>query len=63
VNTIIPERRNSFTDYNDNCYKRTLSNGGVEYYSKEYYNPDFTRKQDLEDILKELLLLEIENSF
>jgi hypothetical protein len=69
MNCIIPERRNID---NDNCYKRILSNGVVECYSKEYYNPNFTRKSDelkvntikvdtIEDIKKELLLLEIDN--
>jgi hypothetical protein len=62
MNCTIPERRNIDRDY-DNCYKRTTSNGVVEYYNKEYYNPNFTRKSDeLEYIKKELLLLEIDSS-
>lgn len=57
---MIPERRNLFTD--NDCYKRTLFNGVVECFSKEYYNPNFTRKDsELENIKKELLLLEIDN--
>jgi hypothetical protein len=61
MNCIIPERRNIDRDY-DNCYKRTTSNGVVGYYNKEYYNPNFTRKDsELEDIKRELLLLEIDS--
>jgi hypothetical protein len=63
MNTTIPERRNSFTDYNDNCYKRALSNGTTEYYSKEFYNSNFTRKSDdLDDIKKEILLFLIDDA-
>jgi hypothetical protein len=58
----IPEQRSSMND-TDNFYSRKLSNGAVEYYSKEYYNPNFTRKSDeLENIQKEILLYLIENS-
>jgi hypothetical protein len=72
---IIPEQRSS-SDYfnNSNSYTRTLSNGAIEYCSKEFYNPNFTRKSeygekwnskksdDLENIKKEILLYLIENS-
>jgi hypothetical protein len=59
---IIPERRNINDNY-DNFWKRIKSNGAMEYYSKEYFNPDYTRKitsnDIIEDIKKELLLVEI----
>jgi hypothetical protein len=71
---IIPEQR-SYSDYfnNSNCYTRILANGVIEKYSKEFYNPNFTRKSedgrkwnsrksdDLEDIQKEILLLFIDD--
>jgi hypothetical protein len=70
MNTIIPERRSSYDYENRNCYVRTLPNGVVEYYSKEYYNKNFTRKTDddevndiLENIQKEILLQQIEDAF
>jgi hypothetical protein len=62
--TIIPEQRSS-QDYlnTGNSYTRKLSNGATEYYSKEFYNPNFTRKyDDLENVKKEILLFLIENS-
>lgn len=64
MNTIIPEQRSS-SDYfsNNNFYTKTLSTGVIEHYSKEFYNPNFTRKSDdLENIKKEILLFLIENS-
>jgi hypothetical protein len=62
---IIPERRSS-SNYFDYSYTRTLSNGIIEHYNKEYFNPDFTRKyddlkEDFEDLEKEILLLLIDN--
>jgi hypothetical protein len=61
---IIPEQR-SFPDcFNTgNFYSRKLSNGTTEHYSKEFYNSNFTRKSDdLENVKKEILLFQIENS-
>jgi hypothetical protein len=58
MNSIIPEQR-SYSD-TDNFYKRTLSNGVVEHYSKEFFNSDFTRKlvdDNFEDLKKDILLL------
>jgi hypothetical protein len=58
---IIPERRNMIDYYNDkNVWFRETKNGTKECYSKEYYNSDFTRKNPLEDIQKEILLFQIE---
>jgi hypothetical protein len=57
MNTIIPERR-TFSE-NDNCYTRILPNNVIKYYNKEYYNQDFTRKMDyddLDDINKDIML-------
>jgi hypothetical protein len=63
INCIIPERRSINNNY-DNCWKRIKPNG-TEYYSKEYYNPDYSRKIEdndiLESIKRELLLSEIDN--
>jgi hypothetical protein len=65
INRIIPERRSINNNY-DNCWKRIKPNG-TEYYSKEYYNSDYTRKimdaNIIEDIKKDMLLSEIDNSF
>jgi hypothetical protein len=70
---IIPEQRSSSDYFKNNCYTRILANGVIEQYSKEYYNPNFTRKSeygkkwntrksdDLENIKKEILLYLIEN--
>jgi hypothetical protein len=60
---IIPEQRSS-SDYFNNSYQRILADGVIEQYSKEFYNPDFTRKSDddLENIKREILLFLIENS-
>jgi hypothetical protein len=58
MNTVlIPERR-SYSDYfrDNNFYTRILSNGTTEHYSKEFYNSNFTRKYDGDDIRKEILL-------
>jgi hypothetical protein len=62
---IIPEQRSSSDYFRNNSYQRILADGVIEQYSKEFYNPDFTRKSDdddLENIKKEILLLLIENS-
>jgi hypothetical protein len=59
---IIPEKR-SISNY-ENCYARKTKDG-TEYYSKEYYNSDFSRKaknsnnSDLEDIQKLIILEQI----
>jgi hypothetical protein len=62
INSLIPEKR--ITNIYDNCWKRIKLNGGVEYYNKEYYNPDYTRKitngDIIESIKRELLLSEID---
>jgi hypothetical protein len=67
MNVIIPERRTSFDNAYTNCYTRILPNNTTEYYHKEFYNPDFTRKVDddevLENIQKEILLLMIDDYF
>jgi hypothetical protein len=58
---IIPERRSSSDYFCNNSYTRALSNGVIEHYNKEYFNPDFTRKSDiLEELEKEILLLSID---
>jgi hypothetical protein len=61
---LIPEQR-SYSDYfgNNNFYTKKLSNRVTEYYSKEFYNSNFTRKfDDLENVKKEILLFLIKNS-
>jgi hypothetical protein len=56
--TIIPERRsNSYSD----TWVRENKNGTKEYFNKEFYHSDFTRKYSLEDIQKEILLFQIES--
>lgn len=40
--------------FNDNCWKRIKKDGATEYYNKDYYSEDLTRKE-------EKLLKEIEN--
>jgi hypothetical protein len=59
---IIPEQRSSSEYFRNNSYQRILANGVIEQYSKEFFNPDFTRKSDnLENIKKEILLLLIDD--
>jgi hypothetical protein len=43
MNRITPEKR-SISNY-ENCYARKTKDG-TEYYNKEYYNSDFSRKID-----------------
>jgi hypothetical protein len=59
MNTIIPERRAFYDDEYDNFYVRVLPDNVRECYSKEFFNKDFTRKKDNEDIQKEILLFMI----
>ena len=56
INQIIPERRS----LNDNIdyWKRKDKNGTIECFSKEYYNSDFTRRNNDNNI--ENILIEIE---
>lgn len=56
MNRIIPEKR-SLSNY-DNYYTRKIENG-IEYCNKDYYNSDFSRKCDLEEIEKLILLEQI----
>jgi hypothetical protein len=63
---IIPERRSSFDDKYDNFYIKTLPNNVREYYSKDFYNKDFTRKFNDDDVFekikKEIILQQIEDA-
>ncbi|MDR1286369.1 MAG: hypothetical protein LBK08_02050 [Treponema sp.] len=59
MNIITPEKRNYIDDNYSDFYVRTLPNNVKEYYSKEVFNKDFTRKTENEDIEKEILLFMI----
>jgi len=57
---ITAERRDANNNGNENCWVRTLPDGTVEHYSKDFYNSDFTEKKKtkeelLEEIERELL--------
>jgi hypothetical protein len=66
---IIPEKRSSYFENYNNFYKRILPNNNIEYYSKDFFNKDFTRKLNdddddiLDNIQKEIILLQINDLF
>jgi hypothetical protein len=55
---IIPERRSNSCS---NTWVRETKNGTKEYFNKDFYNSDFTKKKSLEYIQKEILLFQIES--
>jgi hypothetical protein len=52
MNKIIPEYRKID---NENYWKRIKNDGTIEYYSKDYYNDNYERKEkEIEKLLKEI---------
>ena len=57
---ITPEIRKINND-DDSCWKRFNKNGSIEYFNKDYYNPNYTRKDNNKEKLSlELIRIEIE---
>jgi hypothetical protein len=52
---VIPEKINNNND--TNYWERKLNNGNVEKFNKDFFNSDFTRKENR----KQKLIEEIEN--
>jgi hypothetical protein len=70
MNKITPECRAIF-DREYNCYTRILPNNVIECYNKDFFNKDFTRKNNvvdntekakLDNLLKQIILEQIEDS-